>query len=187
MSPLLRFAPPFLRRLLAALTALCCLFSATPGLAQGNSVSEYAMKSALLFKLPQFVYRPETPKEAGLGMCVLGRNPFGGALERLAQTPIDGRTVRIGKAATVQELAGCDFVFIARSEAENLEVLLRRLSNLPVVTVSDIEGFARTGGMVELAAGGEGAAVGILVNRRAAKRHNIEFNAQLLRLARVIE
>ena len=41
--------------------------------------------------------------------------------------------------------------------------------------------------MVELAMGAPGAPVGILINRKAAKAQNIEFNAQLLRLARVVE
>ena len=50
-----------------------------PAFAQG-AVSEYALKSALLFKLPQFVYRPDAVRTTSLGICVLGNSPFGGAL-----------------------------------------------------------------------------------------------------------
>ncbi len=53
------------------------------------------------------------------------------------------------------------------------------------MTVSDIPGFARAGGMIELPL--EGERVAIVLNRRAAQSRGIEFNAQLLRLARVIE
>lgn len=159
-----------------------------PVRAQGAAVSEYAVKSALLFRLPQFVYWPDGVRSAELVMCLLGSNPFGGALEKLALTPIDGRLVRLVKLNAAASDAGeCSFVFISRGEAENLDGILRRLGRYAVVTVSDIEGFARSGGMVELALGGEGAAISILINRKAAQKQNIEFNAQLLRLAKVIE
>lgn len=159
-----------------------------PAFAQGAVVSEYAVKSTLLFRLPQFVYRPDQAREPLIDICLLGSNPFGGALERLAQLPTgDGRAVRYLKTASSAEAANCAYVFISRSEAGNLDAILRRLAGSPVVTVSDIDGFARAGGMVEFALGGEGAAVSILINRRAAQRQNIEFNAQLLRLAKVVE
>ena len=52
---------------------------------------------------------------------------------------------------------------------------------------ADIDGFAKSGGMVEFSLGGEGAAVSILINRKAAQKQHLEFNAQLLRLAKAID
>lgn len=155
--------------------------------AQGAVVSEYAVKSALLFKLPQFVYRPDANGEPLLSICLLGSNPFGGAPEKLAQTPIDGRKVGYRKLSSTAEAQACAFIFISRSEAGNLDGILRVLGKGSAVTVSDIDGFARAGGMVEFALGGEGSAVSILINRKAAQKQAIEFNAQLLRLAKVVE
>lgn len=163
------------------------LFWGASTFGQGPAVSEYAVKSALLFKLPQFVYRRDASRERALHLCLFGSNPFGGALEKLATHPIDGREVRFFKLATLAEAGTCDFIFIARSEADSLDAILRRFAALPVVTVSDIDGFARAGGMVELAHGSEGAPVSILINRKSARRQNVEFNAQLLRLAKVVE
>jgi hypothetical protein len=158
-----------------------------PSLAQGGGVSEYAVKSALLFRLPQFVYRPDDADDPLMTICLLGSNPFGGALEKLAQTPIDGRKIWYRKLASTAEANACDFIFISRSEVGNLDAILRVLGRSTVVTVSDIAGFARAGGMVEFSLAPDGAAVAILINRKAAQKQNIEFNAQLLRLARVVE
>ena len=155
--------------------------------AQAPAVSESALKSALFFKLPQFVYRPDEVRERPLLLCLLGSNTFNAAFEKLAQVPIDGRAVQYAKLASAADAGRCDFLFIAQSEASQLDTTLRRLSALPMVTVSDIAGFAKAGGMVELALGGAGAPVNILINRRAARLQNVEFNAQLLRLARVVE
>jgi len=171
----------------AALSLLLLAFLGTPVRAEGGTMPEYAVKSALLFKLPQFVYRPDVVPNAALGMCLLGSNPFGLALDKLAQAPSDGRPVKLIRLAAGVDAAECDFIFISRSEASTLDATLRRLGKHAVVTVSDIEGFAKAGGMVELAVGNEGAAISILINRKAAQRQNIEFNAQLLRLAKVVE
>jgi len=168
----------------AALMAGLC---GTPAFAQGSAVPEYALKSALLFKLPQFVYHPDMDRSAPITMCLLGSNPFGNTLEKLAETPLDGRKFRYVRFDSVAEVSGCHFLFISRSETRSLETIFQKIGNRPIVTVSDIEGFTRSGGMIELALGGEGTPITILINRQAAQKRQIEFNAQLLRLARVVE
>ena len=156
--------------------------------AQPAPVSEYAVKSALLFKLPRFVYLPRLEGGTQVSLCVLGKNPFGGALARLAQTPIDGRSVQVRQHDEASQVLDCDFVFVARSEAAQLRSTLARLADAPVVTVSDIDGFARAGGMVELAPNPDGSgALSILINRKAAQAQRVQFNAQLLRLATIVE
>ena len=78
----------------------------------------------------------------------------------------------------------CHFLFISRSESSNLESWLSRADGRLTLTVSDIPGFARNGGMVELPL--EGERVGLVINRRSATKKGFDFNSQLLRLARVI-
>lgn len=145
------------------------------------------MKSALLFKLPQFVYRGNAAADETIGLCVLGNNPFGGALEKLAQQIGEGKTVKVRKLSAAEEAQNCDYVFVSRSESIRLGEVLKKLVKPSLVTVSDIEGFARAGGMVEFALSDKGAGVSILINRKTAQKQDIEFNAQLLRLAKVVE
>jgi len=156
--------------------------------AQPAPAPEYAVKSALLFKLPRFVYLPRLEGGTRITLCVLGKNPFGGALASLARSPIDGRSIELQQPEGAAQALDCDFVFIARSETDRLRSTLAKLSEAPVVTISDIEGFAVAGGMVELALNPDGSgALSILINRKVAQAHNIHFNAQLLRLARIVE
>ena len=141
MASPLPMALPALLALLLMLAPLAARAQATAG-----AVSEYAVKSALLFKLPRFVYLPRLGGGTQITLCVLGKNPFGGALDRLAQTPIDGRRVQVLMHDKASQTLDCDFVFVARSEAAQLRATLTQLEEAPVVTVSDIEGFARAGG-----------------------------------------
>ncbi len=173
--PHLRLAPR--RRWRALLLALL----SSAAMAQ-QPVSEYGMKAVLFFRLSQFVYWPGqngAPKPTVF--CVAGDdNPFGNALAQ-----IDKGNPTVEMRTTSGDLAGCHLLFIPRAEAAALPVWLARTANRPLLTVSDIAGFARSGGMVELPL--EGSRVGIVVNRRAALARGFEFNAQLLRLARVVE
>jgi hypothetical protein len=169
---------------LLALT-LALALTGLPARAQ-QAVSEYSMKAVLLFRLPQFVYWPDNDGQAPrLMLCLAGENPFGNALDRLARERVGGRPVEIVQLAALGDDIQCDYIFISRSESAAVDALLRKLAGRRTVTVSDIPGFARAGGMVELTL--SDGRVGVALNRRAAQRQGLEFSAQLLRLAKVVE
>lgn len=179
--------PPFMHRFFQSLCllALVLALSGQPARAQ-QAVSEYGMKAVLLFKLPQFVYWPDTDgRPPRLTLCLAGDNPFGDTLERLAREAVGGRQVEIAHLSAPADNVQCDFIFISRSENAAVDSLLRKLALRRVVTVSDIPGFAKAGGMVELTLSNE--RVGVTLNRRAAQKQGLEFSAQLLRLAKVVE
>ena len=149
--------------------------------AHAQDVSEYGMKAVLFFRLAQFVYWPGAqPAPRPTVLCVVGRNPFGNALSQ-----IDASTGDVEVRLAPADLAACHLLFIPRSEAATLNAWLERSAGRPLITVSDLPGFARAGGMIELPLDGE--RIGIVLTRGAAQRRGFEFNAQLLRLARVVE
>lgn len=185
LSQAITHLPGRLRRL-GVLLALLLVCLGQVARAEQGAVSEYGLKAVLLYKLPQFVYWPDTAKaQTNLIFCIAGANPFGSSLERLAREPVDGRSAEVINLAAIGDSINCDFIFISRSEAANLDMILRKLSGKRMVTVSDIPGFAKAGGMVELTV--SGAHVGVALNRRAAQKQGLEFSAQLLRLAKVVE
>ncbi len=171
-----------LRRRLAL--ALACWLGVSLPLApqaHAQAISEYGMKAVLFYRLSQFVYWPSDEKTpTPLILCIVGKNPFGASVAQLNQG-VSGIDVRIAPS----DPNACHLLFISRSESGNLESWLSRTEGRRIVTVSDIAGFARAGGMIELPL--EGERVGIVINRKTAQKKGFEFNAQLLRLARVIE
>lgn len=165
-----------------AITAGLCLSASLGWLpAQGQGIAEYDMKAILFYRLSQFVYWPADNKPpTPMTLCIVGKNPFGNALNQIDQNVATIETRQISS-----DLAACQLLFIPRSESANLDAWLSRAESRRLVTVSDIPGFARNGGMIELPL--EGERVGIVINRRSARKSGFEFNAQLLRLARVID
>lgn len=172
--------PPPLRHRLRRLLALLLACALLPASAPAQDVSEYGMKAVLFFRLSQFVYWPGEAPPRPVVLCVVGRNPFGGALDQ-----IDRGNPGVEIRLSPPDIAACHMLFVPRSEAGEMSGWIERAAARRIVTVSDLAGFARAGGMVELPL--EGGRVGIVVNRRAAQKQGFEFSAQLLRLARVIE
>jgi hypothetical protein len=173
--------------MLKALLLVQLLFAAVSARAEDAAVSEQALKAVLFYKLPLFVYSAGGDRRSQIGICALGDAPLGNAADKLPDTLADGRRVNFLALSGMAAFGDCEFVFIGRSEAGRLDALLRTLSGRRVVTVSDIDGFARAGGMVEFSLRRDGSGVLILINRKAALKQGIEFNAQLLRLSRIIE
>lgn len=186
-----------LQRLAFILLAALLLSPLAPQV-QAQTVSAPAIKAAMLLKLPRFVYYPNADSEEPVRLCVLGQHPFDGVLERLVQQPIDGRKVELPHQPELGNLEPwlasapqgqlCDFLFIAAHYAEHLPGILQVLEKRPIVTVSDIVGFAQAGGMLELAPNPQDPQrLAIFVNPAAAAAQGIRFNAQLLRLATVVK
>lgn len=176
-------------RILRALLLAPIVLTSPLTQAQSPAVSEQALKAVLFYKLPLFVYAGAgaSDKRKPINICTLGDSPLGSTVEKLPRTLADGRRVDLRTLAGNADSSECEFLFIGRSEADNIDTLLRRMQGRRLVTVSDIEGFAQAGGIVEFSLRSDGSGVLILINRKAAQKLGIEFNAQLLRLARIVE
>lgn len=174
------------RRLGAALGAICLALSAG-GSAQGPS--EHQVKAAFLFNFARFVDWPANAfadPGAPYQLCVLGQDPFGPDLEAtIGKKTVNGRGFRIVRATDVRDLAGpCHIVFVAESEADRPKETLKRLSAEGVLTVSEIEGFAELGGVINFIVVDD--KVRLEINLDAAERARLQVSSQLLKLARVV-
>lgn len=175
-------------RLAAWLWPLLLALACGNSQAQPAAVSEQSLKAVLFYKLPLYTYRGDGPSIMPiLRMCLLGSSELRDTMESLSRQAGDGRAVHFREIAEAQEADECDFIYIGRSEAGRVAQLIGQLADRRAITVSDAPGFAAAGGMVELTVRAEGAGLTILVNRAAARRQGVEFNAQLLRLAEIVE
>lgn len=113
-----------------------------------------------------------------------------------AAPPINGRRVVVRRirctATEVAALTRClapnadgHVLFIGNSESERVAALLAHVRNRPVLTVSDIEGFADFGGMLGLFV--EGRHVAFAANPAAIRNAGLLVSAKVLKLARIVD
>lgn len=121
--------------------------------AQQARPTESQVKAAYIFNFGKFVRWQAQPQQSSdsFDICVLGKNPFGLALETtVAGEKIDGKNIGVKNLSNVAEAAHCKILFISSAEENRLKSILSTIKQSNLLTVSDIPGFAERGGMIEL-------------------------------------
>jgi len=179
----LRCACGFL--LLAFLAALASPFQAR---AESAMQREYEIKAAYLYNFINYIEWPENafPATGGtITIGIVGQSPFGAALEVLNGKQVKGRTVALKQITDTKDLDQCQIVFINSSEKDHLPGLLEKLKDSPALTVSEIDGFAQQGGVINFIS--EHNKVRFEINPDAAHRLGLNISSELLKLAKVVK
>jgi hypothetical protein len=112
---------------------------------------------------------------------VAGDNPFGTALNGVEAKKIGGRTARVVFVDSLKKVSQCHLVYVSASEKNDLDNLINRLGQKPVVTVSDLPGFIEAGGSIEFVP--QEDRLGFIVNQSALKKRSVQVSSSLLNLA----
>jgi hypothetical protein len=169
----------------------CLLLSALaaqPALSGTTPIREYQVKAVFLFNFTQFVEWPAeafTHPTAPLVIGVLGEDPFGPYLDETVRgETANGRSLIVERYRRVQDIGNCQVLFISRSESDRLDQILASLAGKPVLTVGDVEGFTRRGGVIRLAT--VGGKIRLRVNLDSAKAAKLTISSKLLRPAQIV-
>jgi hypothetical protein len=149
-------------------------------------IAEYQLKAAFLQRFAQFVDWPaERTPNAPIVIGVVGVDPFGSYLDELvAGEQLGTHPFEIRRYRQPADVDACDILFVSHSELLRLGEILGRIGRRPILTVSDIEDFARRGGVVELAT--ERNRILLKVNIAAARSANLTLSSKLLRSSQVV-
>ncbi len=118
----------------------------------GDGAREYKLKAAFMLNFSKFTTWPKetfTKSDQTLDFCVVGDDPFESALDGSQSKEVGGRKVRLHYSDSIDQKQPCEVLFISKSEEAHLEQLSEVVDGRPVITVSDIDGFSRQGGIFE--------------------------------------
>jgi len=118
-----------------------------------NWIEEYQIKAvylfnfALFFTWPDYTFKhPSQP----FRICILGQNPYGIDLELVVENEtVEGHQVIVQAVRSVYRTQRCQILFVSRSERSRLANIFAYIQRYPILSVSDIKGFAQQGGMIE--------------------------------------
>jgi hypothetical protein len=177
-----------LGRSACALAALlfAVLLLAPAGRAQENlRLVEQDIKAGLLYNFLRYTEWPHPPAPGdAVVVCVWGDDPFEGRLAPMAGRTVNQRRIEIRAVHAENQLNGCALLFINAGERANWPTLRQHLQGRSILTVSDYDGFAQAGGMLEFARVSNRIAVRI--NVAAAQSADLQVEDRLLRLASVV-
>lgn len=156
-----------------------------PLCAETNTSREYTVKGAFLYNFTHFIDWPDAAfatDTSPLTIGILGKNPFGAALNSLNGQKVKNRKILVKTLSSAEGARECHLVFISASEEGQLYRILAALKQNPVLTVSDIKDFAASGGMINFITLED--KIRFEINLREAQAAKLKLSSQLLKLAR---
>jgi len=166
--------------------ALLLLFVLALGAAAQPPATEYEVKAAYLLNFGKFIKYPSTGTTEQFSICVLGDDPFGQILDSTVRDEkIAGKRVVARRIRYVQDVSGCQVLFISRSEERQARKILQSLNKTSVLTVSDMPGFLDRDGMIQFAFVGN--RVRFEVNLDAVQGAGLTLSSELLKVASFIK
>lgn len=154
-----------------------------------ETASESTIKAAFIYNFVKFI---EWPGEAAINrvpsivLGVLGDDVLAADLESVvAGRTVAGRPLEVRRFSAVDKVRPCHILFVAASKAALISDVLDRLAGAPVLTVGDVPGFARAGGIVNFY--DQDRRIRFEVNREAAELAGLNLSSRLLGLARIVK
>lgn len=156
--------------------------------AQQPVAREFQIKAVFLFNFAQFVQWPaqafEQP-DSPLVIGVVGNDPFGSYLDETVRgEKLEDHPLVVERYPAVSEIGNCHILFVAATDKQEMRRALEAVSPGSVLTVSDIDNFARSGGMVQLY--NDAGRIRLRINVEPAEEAGLTISSKLLRLADIV-
>ncbi|MEP7312782.1 MAG: YfiR family protein [Pseudomonadota bacterium] len=152
-------------------------------LAVAGEPAEYRLKAAVLYNFARYT---EWPPDTGptLTLCILGRDPFGPAIDAMQGKLVGTRELRTRRLRDGDSPLGCQVLFIARSAETLLPGVVELLRDRPTLIVADTPGAARQGAALNMIT--IQGKVRFEANLAAARAAGLQLGSNLLQLATLV-
>ncbi len=148
------------------------------------AVDEYKVKAAMIFNFAKFVDWPvgSFGSDNRFTYCIAGKSPLSATMQQMQGKLIKERSVLVRHIDRPAEVSGCQVLFIAQSEGSHLSSYFLEASRSSSVTISDVEQFVDSGGIIGFTE--EDNKIRFEINQETARKRGIKISSHLLGLAR---
>jgi hypothetical protein len=164
------------------------LFVFAHGLYAADAPTENQVQAVFLFNFSRFVEWPAqafaAPNDPFV-IGIVGSDPFGARLdEAVHNEQINGHPLTVRRYRSVSEVDNCQILFIDRSEIGHLGQILAALDHHSTLTVSQADGAAQRGVMIQFAT--ENSRIRLRINVESARAAGLTISSKLLRPAEIV-
>lgn len=153
---------------------------------QNKTAGEYQVKAVFLYNFTQFVEWPESifhsPEEPFV-IGIAGENPFGSFLyETVAGEKCGTHPILIKYFNKTEDIGNCHMLYIHSEDLQEIKKILASVPPKNILTVNDIVGFAREGGMIQFYL--EDNKLRLRINVERSKAAGLKISSKLLSVAK---
>lgn len=189
-APQSRRRPPAVSLGRALATCLACCALLAPRLSPADdSTDPNAIKADMVCNIAKFVQWPDAVMSQNNGrlvVAVLGEDDLGATLASvLSSRFVNGKPIWVRFARRIEDVRGCQIVYIAGPELHRAAALQDSLRGAPVLTIANEAGFASRNGIANFS--GTPPNLKVEICRMRAEQSGLRISSRLLALARVVE
>lgn len=175
-----------MRLMSTAVVWMSLLMAQQSGRATAAVDAEYRIKAEFVERFTRFIEWPPgtfpSPR-APLVIGILGSHPIYPHLARIArEREVRGRPLVVHRLTDLSQVDGCQVVFVAGSEAEQVPELVARTRGKPILTIGDTPGFGQLGVDINLYV--EEGYVRFEIDEELARGSTLRVSSRLLKLGR---
>ncbi len=143
---------------------------------------EYVLKAGYLYHFGELTEWPETALKNNFELCFYGNEDVGLALASLRGKKINNQTINVRYVRHAVDARVCNMIFIAAVNDAQSAAILKEVSSLPILTVTDDAGLMNQGVVIFMRP--EGPHLVFEIDNSVAKEARLSISSRLLRLAR---
>jgi len=146
------------------------------------------IKAVFLYNFANFVRWPDEAFSSSgnvLKMCIFGDALLGSFLDEVDGSRVRDKRLNVIKTSDPKVIdSGCHILFVSQERKEYLPLFLKSRQHIYVLSVSDVEGFARSGGVVSIVRNSD--KLTFEINLDVALKNGLLISSDLLSLARIV-
>lgn len=157
----------------------------SPAYATPEDDAVYKQQSLFLYKFLNFVKWPQVVYEGDvkvLDLCVYGKDNLS-VLDQIAakSQQLNKTKLNIRRGVEISDISTCNIAYIADSRKDELRAILFAAKKYSVLTVSEVDGAAKSGAVVEFLISDN--TLRFVINNKAANRAKLDVSSDLLEIA----
>lgn len=179
--------------MLTVFLASLLLVSGTVAQEEDASAAKAAkIKAVFLYNFIKFVEWPAERSPVATRkatICLMGGNKFGSALDNLRKSLTGQMELTVESDVAASSIGACNVLFITHASGGELAQAVESARRNGVLTVSEMNGFADNGGIIEMKTVEKTIGlfssnkINLRINLKAADAASLKISAQLLEIA----
>jgi hypothetical protein len=159
---------------------LFCNFSTT------RSDGEYPLKAAFLYRFIDYVEWSNNNNDPTFNIAILGGSPIVSSLNEIAANKLaKGKRMNIREYENLSDITSCQVLFVSKNARAPIETIISKMSDRPVLIVSEQNGFAQKGAHINFFF--SESKLKFEVNIKSATRVGLKLSSQLLQHAVLVD
>ncbi|WP_051283780.1 YfiR family protein [Desulforegula conservatrix] len=151
----------------------------------GETGREYVVKAAFLYNFIKFVSWENEQTPDSVNICAFGDPEFIRDLKTIEGKKAHEKNISVTEMESLNNSIQCNVLFISRYESQDYKKIMAEAEKNRILTISDIDGFAEKGGIIELFTTDDNR-IRFRINIRAAEKSGLKISSELLKLAVIV-